>query len=300
VLDVAATPPPPAPASRVTRLAGDFYAAAGGVVDAQGKLYFVDHHAQRSLGWSEGEGLTVERDAPLDPVNLAIDRAGDLIVLSSYGRNGTVYAFRPGTPGDTVTVIPPTPVAPHPGALTALPANLWNNGEFKDQYNPATDRFTTLAQMFARDMALPKAQEYVSPDGSLVLPAFRVFQQGPADHRGWRFSDTLDAYGLVTARGGDRVVLSNASEDKTYSGLVGPGGSVTDLRVLADRGGESVAVDGQGHVYVANGQVWVYDARGAPVDRIDVPERPVQVLVGGADRRTLYILTQHSLYAARI
>jgi hypothetical protein len=59
-----------------------------------------------------------------------------------------------------------------------LPVNWWNNGEFKDQLDPETYQFTTLAELFARDMALAKPKEYVSPDGSLALPAYRVFQQG--------------------------------------------------------------------------------------------------------------------------
>ncbi|HEY0316241.1 MAG TPA: SMP-30/gluconolactonase/LRE family protein, partial [Sphingomonas sp.] len=300
VLDVPANPArPPETAVRVTKLADGFYSASGGVVDAHGKLYFVDHFQQRIHGWSEAQGLTVERDNALDPVNLAMDRAGDLIVLSSYGRNGTVYAFRPGSPEEQLTAIAPTPTAGRAGRLTALPGNLWNNGEFKDQLDPATYRFTTLAEMFARDMAAPKAQEYVSPDGSLAIPAFRVFQQGPPDHIGWRFSDTLDTYGFVTAKQGDRVFLSNGSEDRTYSGLVGAGGAVTDLKPFADRGGESVATGPDGRIYVANGQVFVYDAGGRPLDRIDVPERPLQLLFGGADGRTLYILTHHALYSAR-
>jgi len=180
-----------------------------------------------------------------------------------------------------------------------LPGNLWNNGEFKDQYDPATDHFTTLAEMFARDIGAPKAREYVSPDGSLVLPAFRVFQQGPDTHAGWRFSDTLDTYGFVSAKVGERVYLSNGSEDKTYSGLVGEGGAVTDLKPFADRGGESVAVDAAGNVYVANGQVFVFDATGKALGRIDVPERPLQLVFGGPGKRTLFILTHHALYAVK-
>ncbi|WP_454887213.1 glycosyl hydrolase family 28-related protein [Sphingomonas oryzagri] len=299
-LDVPANPPiPPATAIAVRKLADGFFSASGGVVDAHGKLYFVDHGQQRIYGWSEAGGLTTERDTPLDPVSLAMDRSGNLIVLSSYGREGTVYAFRPGSSEEELAVIAPTPVAPHVGGRVALPGNLWNNGEFSDQYDPASDHFTTLAEMFARDMAMPKAREYVSPDGSLAIPAFRVFQQGPADHIGWRFSDTLDAYGFVTAEQGKRVLLSNESEDKTYSGLVGAGGAVTDLKPFADRGGESVADGPDGRVYVANGQVFVYDSSGRPIDRIDVPERPLQLLFGGADGRTLYILCHHALYSAR-
>ena len=32
--------------------------------------------------------------------------------------------------------------------------------------------------------------------------------------------------------------------------------------------------------------------------RIDVPERPLQLIFGGADGDTLFILTHHALYAA--
>jgi sugar lactone lactonase YvrE len=74
-------------------------------------------------------------------------------------------------------------------------------------------------------------------------------------------------------------------------------GTLGDLQPFAERGGESVATDSAGNVYVANGQVFVYDASGKLTGRIDVPERPVQILFGGADRRTLFILTQHALYS---
>jgi sugar lactone lactonase YvrE len=58
-------------------------------------------------------------------------------------------------------------------------------------------------------------------------------------------------------------------------------------------------VDGNGRVFIANGQVLAYDKSGRPIGQIDVPERPLQILFGGADKRTLFILTHHSLYAAR-
>jgi len=159
--------------------------------------------------------------------------------------------------------------------------------------------FTTLEAMFARDMAKPKASEYVSPDGSVVLPAARVFAQGPADHRGRRFSDALDTYGFVQARAGGRLFLTNGSENRTYSGTVGAGGAVTELKPFADRGGEGVATDAKGRVYVANGQVFVYAADGKEIGRIDVPERPLQLLFGGADGKTLFILAHHALYSVR-
>jgi hypothetical protein len=302
-LDLGATDRPvAAPAASLVpaeRLADGFWSISGAAVDAQGALYFLDRHFQRIHRWSEANGLEVVRDQPLDAVNLAVDASGHLMVLSSLGPKGAVYAFDPAGPPDALTVIEPTPVRGDSRARTLLPVNWWSNGEFRDQLDHATYAFTTLAEMFAREVGSPKAQEYVSPDGSVALPAFRVWQQGPVDHVGWRWSNALDANGLVGARQGERVFVTNGSENLTYSATVGPGGTLTDLKPFANRGGESVAVDDRGRVYVANGQVFVYAGDGSEVGRIEVPERPLQILFGGPDRRNLFILTHHALYAAR-
>jgi hypothetical protein len=225
------------------------------------------------------------------------------MVVSSAGHEGTVYSIRPGASSDAIAVLEPQPRAPRAGAAVALPGNVWDNGEFANRLDLETYEYTTLAEMFARDVGTPKAREYVSPDGSLFLPAGRVFRQEPdgfypgMDPTGWRWSNNLDTYGLVTARPGQRVYVSSASEDRTYRATVGAEGSLTDLTPFAERGGESVTVDTRGNVYVANGQVFVYDAAGAPIGRIDVPERPIDVLFGGPDRRTLFILGHRTLYA---
>ena len=125
------------------------------------------------MAGQSSEGLTVERDNALDPVNLAFDKAGDLLVISSDGAEGTVYSFRPGSPADQITVLQPQEMVPHPGAAALLPVNYWNNGEFANQLDFNTMNYTTLAEMFARDVSTPKATEYVSPDGS-VVPARRA------------------------------------------------------------------------------------------------------------------------------
>ncbi|HUD91090.1 glycosyl hydrolase family 28-related protein [Sphingobium sp.] len=304
VLDVPATPDPVTPSTflggQVEKLADGFHSIGGGAVDAQGRLYFIDRKFQRIWRWSNAGKLEMVRDATLDPVNLTVDRSGNLLVLSSYGRNGTVYSVKPDAPDSEISVIAATSVTSHPDAATVLPVNWWNNGEFRDQIDPKTYAFTTLAEMFARDMALPKAREYVSPDGSVALPAWRVFAQGPADHRGLRFSDSLDSYGFIQGKPGERVYVTNGSENRTYSGIVGAGGAMTDLKPFAERGGEGVTSDVQGRVYIANGQVFVHAPDGKAIGRIDVPERPLQILFGGADRKTLFILAHHGLYAWRM
>jgi hypothetical protein len=299
VLDVTDAPvATPSTALPVRKVADGFHALGGGAVDKRGKLYFVDRQMHRIHAWTEESGISVVADAPLDPVNLAVDASGALMVLSSAGPAATVYAIDPAKPS-AVQVIAPRAVDGKRGAVVALPGSFWNNGEFRDQYDPATSQFTTLAEMFVRDMAAVKPREYVSSDGTLRLPAYRVWQQGPASHLGWRFSDTLDTYGFITGRVGTRIYVANGSENRTYSGLLGHGGSMTELRPFAERGGESVVSGPDGRVYIANGQIFVYAADGSEAGRIDVPDRPLQLLFGGTDGRTLFILTHHALYAAR-
>src|SRR3984885_12075111 len=255
VLDIPENPSAPArgdasavlaPGAKVEKLEDGFFSISGAAVDASGKLYFVDHHEQRIYGWSSAEGLTIERNNPLDPVDLAFDKSGDLLVVSSAGPEGTVYSFRPGSSPDQIAILTPQPAAPHPGAAAILPVNYWNNGEFRNQLDFSTMTYKTLAEMFATEVSTPKAKEYVSPDGSVFLPAGRVFHQGPQDSTGWRFSDNLDTYGFISAVPGQRVYVSSESEDRTYTAQVAADGTLSDLRSFAERGGESVAVDRKG------------------------------------------------------
>lgn len=313
-LDIAVDPPTPtpddasavvAPGAQVKRLADGFHSASGAAVGPDGTLYFVDHHQQRIYSWSQKSGIDIVRANPLDPVNLAFDKSGDLMVLSSAGPVGTVYAFRPGATPDHIQVIPRTAASSHPAAAVAFPGNYWINGEFRGQLDLNTYQYKTLGQMFAEDVTLPKKSEYVSPDGSLVLPAGRVFRQGNdglypgIDPTGFRWSDNLDSYGFVSALPGQRIYVADDSTDCTYSARVNANGTIGDLQVFAQRGGESVAEDAKGDVYIANGEVFVYDPQGRQIGEIDVPERPIDIVFGGVDGHTLFMLGHHALYAVK-
>jgi DNA-binding beta-propeller fold protein YncE len=223
-------------------------------------------------------------DFPLDPVNLAVDGSDNLMVLSSSGKEATVYALKPGVPGAQISLIKPTPRVHARQRARRAAGQLLVQREFWDQLNPRPTSSPRWTRCSRADAAVAKTREYVSPDGSLVLPAFRVTRHGSPDHLGYRWSDTLDTHGFVYAPVGQRVVFTNSSRNLTYSGLVGAGGAITDLKQVADRGGESAALGPDGKVYVANGQVFIYGADGKQSGRIDVPARPLQLIFGGADR----------------
>jgi hypothetical protein len=300
----AAGAPVPVLNATIEKLAGDFHAIGGAAVDAAGTLYFVDRFQQRIFSWSPTAKLKVVRDAPFDAVNLGVDRSGNLLVLSMAGRAGTVFSVKPDGPRDALTVLKPQPRPAGGGATFLLPAIVWADGQFRSHLDLATYEAETLAQMFAAEMTTPQANAYVSPDGSLVLPAFRVFAQGPGgsypgmDPTGWRWSHALDAGSLIAGKPGERVYLTSGAENRTYRGVVKDDGTLGELTPFAERGGESVVADAAGNVYVANGQIFVYRANGELKGRIDVPERPTGLRFGAGGR--LLVLTNHTLYGVQI
>jgi sugar lactone lactonase YvrE len=71
------------------------------------------------------------------------------------------------------------------------------------------------------------------------------------------------------------------------------------LKVFAYQGGESLAQDKAGNVFLAAGQIYVYNPAGKLIDRIEVPERPTHLVFAGKDHQTLYILSHSSIYSVR-
>ncbi len=308
-LDVAGSPAPAKPrapspvleaGAMVRKLADGFYDISGAAVDANGQLYFVDSQRQRIYRWSaEKNEAVVVRDNPTDPVNLAFDRAGNLIVVSSGGKGLTVYSIRPDGADDQMTVLEPEPSMGRTGMTAVLPANYWVNGDFTNTLSTETYEYTSLDQMFSKVVSTRKPFQYVSPDRTMFVPSDEAFVQGPP-YFGYKFAYILQAFGLVRAVPGKPFYVTNESEQRTYTGRVNADGTLSGLRLFAEQGGENLAQDDQGNVYLAAGQVFVYNAAGKPIDTILVPERPLELIFGGKDRRTLFILTQSSLYAVRM
>ena len=179
-----------------------------------------------------------------------------------------------------------------------LPVNYWVNGDFTNTLSTATYEYVSLDQLFAKVVTTRKPYQYVSPDRTLFIPGEDAFVQGPP-YFGYKFGYILQAFGLVKAVPGKTFYVTNESEQRTYSGSVNADGTLSGLRLFAEQGGESLAEDSHGNVYLAAGQVFVYDSSGKPIETIAVPERPLDLIFGGKDQRTLFILTQSSLYAVR-
>jgi len=261
---------------QVKKLASGFFSISGGTVDAVGRLYFVDTHWQRIYRWDgENRQAVTVSTHPLQPENLAFDKSGVLLVVARSGA-GKVYALRPDGTAGQIKIIQQQPAAERGGTVEYLPAGVYGPRQFSSE----------------------RTWQYVAPGGGSYVSAGDDFVQGHTEW-GTKMADLLRTFGLERAVPGKAFYVTTENAEETFKGTVTATGSVTDLKIFAETGGESVVQDERGRVYVAAGQILVYTPEGRLADRINVPERPIDLVFGGADRRTLYILTHHSLYQIR-
>jgi hypothetical protein len=146
---------------------------------------------------------------------------------------------------------------------------------------------------------LRRTHQFVSPDGTTFISATQGFVDGVTSW-GVKSSDLLRTFGLTPAKPGQRVYLTAEAQMQTWSARVGEDGSLENLELFVNQGGEGVTTDATGRVYLAAGDVFVYGADRTLIRTIQVPERPLQVVVGGPDGRTLYIPARHGLYAVHL
>lgn len=273
---VAENKPSPAPsAARVQKAAGGFFRLSGGAVDAQGRFYAVDSKKQRIYRWNGPDAKPrLITSNGFDPMNLACDNSGNLLVVSY---SGSIYSMNPDQP-ESITILKPTPAAEHPGAAAILAGNYWTGG-----YDLVTGH------------AEKSAMHFVSPDGSVFIPANDDFITGRLSW-GIKDHDLIRAYGLIAAKPGKPVYVTLEWDGRTYSADLDATGNLSGFKLFANRGGEAVATDPDGNVYIAEGQIFVYDKSGKLRDVITVPERPLGLVFGGKDHRTLYIPAGTSLY----
>ncbi len=233
-----------APGEHLRKLAGGFSNISGAAAAPDGGLYFVDAPRQTIYRWSGR--LSIAADAPLAPVNLAVDRAGNVLAVS-YDGNAVVYTL---LPGHSMRLLAPQP---SPAAKTfALPTGSWS---------------------LDRDMLAKPSAWFVSPDATLALPASADFLEG---HTSWGVKDApqLRSFQLGRAKAGSTFYIADEWQSRTFAARVGDDGSLTDWRLFAEQGGQAVTTDERSNVYIADGDVTVYSPDGRLIDIIEVPERP--------------------------
>jgi DNA-binding beta-propeller fold protein YncE len=222
------------------------------------------------------------REIPEQPMVLAFDKADNLIVVA-YEGNGTVLTFDPEDTNSEIRRLVPQPAQPREGMTAYLPTNRWS--------------WADEAAFIRRQMA-KKESHYISLDGTTFIPASSGFTTG-ATSWGIKTADLMRAFRIGRVVSGKPFYITNEADLKTFIFTVEPDGTLSNGKLFVDEGGEDVAVDEQGNVYLAAGQILVFEPSGKQIDTIKIPQRPISIVFGGKDKKTLFITARSSLYSVR-
>jgi hypothetical protein len=188
--------------------------------------------------------------------------------FSGWGNSGfgtLVYSVDPNNPDETIHLLKKAPMGSIDPVYKALyPAHRWRDGH----------DFNTIT--VARDLEC-----WVAPDGVTIIPVAYDLARSTA---------------LATAWPGKTAYFSDEYDKRTVSVDVDTKGYVSNLKYFAERGEFSTATDNRGNIYIADGQVYVYDSSGRQIKVIKVPERPTSLAFGGKDGKMLFVTGHEGLY----
>ncbi|TLU99614.1 gluconolaconase [Dyadobacter luticola] len=290
------------PLSAMTHWFGGFDFADGICRDSKGNVYFSESGMKR-IYKVDGNSMRISlvADFPWEPLSLACDTKDNLLVVfkyvpragylkngqpetfpnppdaagtsfSGWGNNGfgtLVYAMNPDQPEETMHLLEKMPVEKLANIQKTLnPSNRRrDSGDFT---KVSTNNFTEC---------------WVAPDGVTVVPV--VY-------------DLARSNALVEGFPGKVMYATDEYLKRTYRFNVGSKGHLIDPQIFAEKGEFSSAVDSQGNVYIADGQIYVYDKTGKEINVIEVPERPTTIVIGGKENNMLYVTTRNGFYAKKL
>jgi len=284
---------------KAVQLAKGFEFADGICHDSKGNVYFSESRARRIYKWSaETNTLSLVADFPWEPLSLGVDMKDNLIVIfkyapkpgylvggkpetfpnppdaagtsfSGWGNSGfgtLVYAMNPDQPEESMHLLQKVPVEKVTGLVKTLnPSN--RRRDSGDFLKVSTNQFTEC---------------WLAPDGVTIVPVVYDLARSNA---------LVEGYPGKVLYGADEYLK------RTVRFNVGPQGHLSEPRLFAEKGEFSTAVDSQGNVYIADGQVYVFDPSGKEINMIETPERPSTITVAGD---TLFITGRNALYAVKL
>ena len=263
--------------------------------DSQGNIYFCEYRMRRiyKLDIKSGQ-VTSITDFPWNAVALTCDTQDNLIVVTKYisqpgyknddtrndnqplfgwrGSGGLwgftyvpkLYSIRPENADDSFQVLPLVDMSQvqKPQKVCYLANRTITQNEYYGGRKPT--------------------QCFVAPDGVTIIPYYE---------------DLFRCSSIVEAVPGETIYTLDEYHQRVIHSETDTQGFLQRSHVFADGGDRSVVTDQTGNVYVANGDISIFDSTGKAIGTIEVPERPTSLLISGGK---LYITAISSLYQVRL
>jgi len=282
------------------KLAFGFEFATGAVADSKGNVYFCENQRKKVYKWSaETNTVSVYADYPYKPFSLAVDTKDNLIVICRYDPQPGLMINGEQEPAPKLPDDNPYYSGWGNGGWSALAYAI--NPEKADDMQPlqriksgeATNvkRIIYPTHRWRGDfekvvMSMPD-NFFLAPDGVTIIP--ETYDLGR--------SVQLTA---VTLGQSQPVFVTHEDPKITYKFDVATDGKLKNMQKQLARGEYSSLVDGNGNLYLAEGQIFVFDKSGKEIKRINLDERPISMAIGGKDKNMLFVTTSSSFYKLKI
>jgi len=269
--------------TKLKQLASSFSNIAGLTTDEGGHLCFTDAAMHRIYRWNaDAKKAEVLTDKVTTPMAAGFAADGSLLVLD-YSRS--VFGVDTKT-GEAKKIEAAS--APASGTSLMLPVGFHNSME------------TLVRQMEHRGvMYAPHSNMAIVAE---VKDEARSYFYTPGSTNaimaGGNWQPMLQASQWQLFLVGDEHLAASEEDDTVYRLRLDSLEHVTATE-FAPRGGSSVVTDAAGNMYVAEGQLYIYNASGQQIGMVEIPERPSSLAFGGADNKTLFIGARGSLFSLR-
>jgi hypothetical protein len=206
----------------------------------------------------------------------------------------SVSSINPST--GQVKAVNPTDVRA-PGTVLLLPVGLHNEEiQLNWLLEGVGHKYRLGSNTATRSGLLPERRHfYYAPDTKTALLAGDTQKAYAA----WVWRPLPESCQLAPFSVGSDHYITSEDDEKTYIGTLQSNNKLI-AKLAIERGGTSVVTDTAGNIYIASGQVYVYDKQGRPVGVLEVPERPSSLAFGGEGRQTLFVGARSSIYAIQI
>ncbi|MDI9550694.1 MAG: glycosyl hydrolase family 28-related protein [Bacteroidota bacterium] len=286
---------------RPVKLADGFELAAGATADSKGNVFFSEHRQKKVYKWNADSGhLTFVADFPFKPLALATDTQDNLLAIVRYdpqpglmvdGKQETVPVLADDNPdysgwGNSGWTVRVWSINPDKGesSFTSLPLVKSSSlSGIQRVWHPGSRRRPDF-QKIAENMP---ENSYLATDGKTAIPeTFDLFR--------------CSAVFPVTPGQSQEVYVADELNRTTVAFSVNADGTLKQKGIFAPFSQYCIISDAEGNVYIADGDIVIFDRDGEPLRRIHMEDRPISLAIGGKNKEMLLITTSRGFYVARI